>query len=179
MAILALNPRVALASRKDAFERLMTTPNRRVFLQRALAGGAVTVFGGGGLLRSSLSSAAEWPRNAFDANTVEQVLQALYGTNAATESNAIRLKAPWQAENGALVPLEVSTTLPGVASIAVVVDKNPRPLVGIMSFNGAEPFFGLHIRMGETSSIRALVHSEGRLYVRQQLIRVTVSGYGG
>lgn len=157
----------------------MTTPNRRVFLQRAIASGALAVFGGGGLLRPGLSSAAEWPRRAFDATTVEQVLQALYGTNVATDSTAIRLKAPRQAENGALVPLEVSTTLPGVASIAIVVDRNPRPLVGVMSFNGAEPFLSLNIRMDETSNVRALVHSEDRLYAQQQLIRVTVSGYGG
>jgi sulfur-oxidizing protein SoxY len=157
----------------------MTTPTRRVFLQRALAGGALAVLGGGGVLRPGLSRAAEWPRSAFDANTVEQVLQALYGTTTASESNLVRLKAPWQAENGALVPLEVSTTLPGVSSTAIVVDKNPRPLVAMMSFNGAEPFLGLHIRMEETSSVRAFVYSEGRLYVKQQLIRVTVSGYGG
>jgi sulfur-oxidizing protein SoxY len=157
----------------------MTTVDRRVFLQRAIASGAVAVFSGGALLRPGLSSAAEWPRRAFDANTLDQALQALYGTNVATDSTAIRLRAPRQAENGALVPLEVSTTLPGVASIAIVVDKNPRPLVGVMSFNGAEPFLSLNIRMDETSNVRALVYSEDRLYARQQLIRVTVSGYGG
>ncbi len=157
----------------------MTTPNRRVFLQRALAGGTLAVFSSGALLRPGLSVAAEWPRRAFDASTVEQALRALYGTNVATDSTAVRLKAPWQAENGALVPLEVSTTLTSVASIAIVVDKNPRPLVGIMSVSGAEPFLSLNIRMDETSNVRALVYSEGRLYARQQLIRVTVSGYGG
>ena len=157
----------------------MTTSNRRVFLQRALAGGALAAFGGSGLLQPHLSLAAEWPRRAFDASSVEQVLQALYGTNLAADSTAIRLKAPRQAENGALVPLEVSTTLPSVASMAIVVDKNPRPLVGVMSFDGAEPFLSLNIRMEQTSNVRALVYSENRLYVRQQLIRVTVSGYGG
>ncbi len=157
----------------------MTTSNRRVFLQRAVASGTLAILGGGGLLRPGLSSAAEWPRHAFDANTIEQVLQTLYGTNVATDSTAIRLKAPRQAENGALVPIEVSTTLPSVTSIAIVVDKNPRPLVGVMAFNGAEPFLSLNIRMGETSNVRALVYSQDRLYARQQVIRVTVSGYGG
>jgi sulfur-oxidizing protein SoxY len=158
----------------------MTTPNRRVFLQRVLAGGTLAVLAGGGLLlRPGLGTAAEWPRRAFDANSVEQALEALYGTNVAADSTAIRLKAPRQAENGALVPLEVSTTLPDVASISIIVDKNPRPLVGVMSFNGAEPFLSLNIRMEETSNVRALVYSRDRLYARQQLIRVTVSGYGG
>lgn len=157
----------------------MTTSNRRVFLQRAIASGALAILGGDGLLRPGLSAAAEWPRRAFDANTIEQVLQTLYGTNVATDSTAIRLKAPRQAENGALVPIEVSTTLPSVTSIAIVVDKNPRPLVGVMAFNGAEPFLSLNIRMGETSNVRALVYSQDRLYARQQVIRVTVSGYGG
>jgi sulfur-oxidizing protein SoxY len=157
----------------------MTTSNRRVFLQRAIASGTLAVFGGAGLLRPDLSSAAEWPRLAFNATTVEQVLKTLYGTNVTAESTAIRLKAPRQAENGALVPIEVSSTLPGVASVAIVVDRNPRPLVGVMNFNGAEPFLSLHIRMDETSNVRALVYSQDRLYTRQQLIRVTVSGYGG
>ena len=153
--------------------------HRRVFLQRALAGGTLVALSGAGLLRPDSSAAAEWPRRAFDASTVEQAIQALYGTKLATDSTAIRLKAPRQAENGALVPLEVSTTLPDVVSIAIVVDKNPRPLVGVMSFDGAEPFLSLNIRMIETSNVRALVYSAGRLYARQQLIRVTVSGYGG
>ena len=94
-------------------------------------------------------------------------------------SPAISLNTPYQAENGALVPIEVSTTLPQVQSIAIIVDKNPQPLVAITNLSGAEPFIGLHIRMDETSAVRAVVQSDGQLYTNATVVRVTVSGYGG
>jgi sulfur-oxidizing protein SoxY len=150
---------------------------RRRFLKRALA--ASTVIAGGTWFRPTHSLAAGWPQEAFSAKAVEKVLTALYGRSDAIESLAISFKTPVQAENGALVPIEVSTTLPQVESIAIIVDKNPQPLVANTNLSGAEPFIGLHIRMHETSAVRAMVRSEGQLYTNATLIKVTVSGYGG
>lgn len=155
----------------------MVNSNRRRFLTSTLAAG--TVIAGGTYLRSTPSLAAAWPQAAFAAKAVDQVLAALYGRTDAIENRAISLSAPYQAENGALVPVEVSTTLPRVQSIAIIVDKNPRPLVAVTNLSGAEPFTGLHIRMSETSAVRAVVQSDGQLYTNTKLVRVTVSGYGG
>lgn len=99
---------------------------------------------------------------------------ALYGTNSATESNAIKLKAPIRAQNGAIVDISVSTSLPNVESIAIVVDKNPEPLVGRIKFTGAEPFIRARIKMNETSDVRCLVRSEDKVYMKKQLIKVMV-----
>lgn len=155
----------------------MLNAKRRRFLKRAFA--ASTVIVGGAWFRSTHSLAAGWPQAAFSAKAVDDVLTALYGSTDAIESPAISFKAPIQAENGALVPIEVSTTLPEVESIAIIVDKNPQPLVANTNLSGAEPFIGLNIRMDETSAVRAVVRSEGKLYTNATLIRVTVSGYGG
>ena len=155
--------------------RVLNT-TRRGFLKRALAAGSVIAVGD--WLWPIQSLAAGWPQAAFSAEAVNDVLTALYGHTSTTESTAINLKTPVQAENGALVPIEVSTTLPQVDSIAIMVDKNPMPLVANTIFSGAEPFVGLHIRMGETSAVRAVIRSEGRLYTNAALVKVTVSGYG-
>ncbi|MFQ5938017.1 MAG: thiosulfate oxidation carrier protein SoxY [Acidiferrobacterales bacterium] len=159
----------------------MKTPvnvaRRRVFLKGAAAGSVAAAIAGSGWLRSPSALAADWPKTAFTAASTTDALTALYGTSDASASEAIRVKAPAQAENGALVPVEVSTTLPNVDSIAITVDRNPRPFVCRMSFSGAEPFIGVRIKMRQTSAVRCVVRSEGKLYVKTQLVKVTVGGY--
>src|SRR4051812_41389031 len=65
---------------------------------------------------------------AFDAKTVGDALKAL-GAGAPVESKDVTLTAPDIAENGAVVPMGVSTTLPNVKQLLVLVEKNPAPLV--------------------------------------------------
>ena len=44
------------------------------------------------------------------------------------------------AENGAVVPIEISSNIPGTSSIAVVIEKNPFPLAGKFDFKEATSF---------------------------------------
>jgi sulfur-oxidizing protein SoxY len=129
-------------------------------------------------LRGVSAWAADWPKNAFAATSVEDVLTQLYGTSNVTASDAVRLKTPLQVENGALVPIEVSTTLPAADSIAIIVDNNPQPFAARISLSGAEPFFAARIRINETAEVHGLVRSAGRLYMNKQRIRITVGACG-
>ena len=70
---------------------------------------------------------AAWNKQAFAAKDQQAVMGALYdGTPLASAD--IHLKAPDIAENGAVVPITVKTTLPDVRSISIIVAKNPLPL---------------------------------------------------
>ena len=65
-------------------------------------------------------------KEAFDAKESTAAMENLFGTADVTSSEKVKLKAPEIAENGAVVPLEVSTDM-DAEQIAIFIDKNPTP----------------------------------------------------
>ena len=157
----------------------MTHYPRRTFLRNTLATAVLVAVGGTGLLRPSRALAAEWPKDAFTAKKLEDAVQALFGSSATSPSASIKLKAPAQAENSAQVQIQVTAELPNVEAIAILVEKNPSPLVAHASFSGAEGYFSARMKMAQTSDVVAVVKSGGKLYTARQNIKVTVGGCGG
>lgn len=100
---------------------------RRLFLKGSLAAGTVGVAVGAGLLAPQTVLGA-WSEAAFTAKEVPAALNALLGSDTTEHSDGIEIKAPDIAENGAVVPVTVSTSMEGVESIALIADKNPVPL---------------------------------------------------
>ena len=79
-----------------------------------------------------------------------------------------------------IVPIEISSNLPGTTSIAVLIDKNPYPLAAKLDFaDGAVPFVKLNAKMGETSEVRVVASAGGRHYTASREIKVTIGGCGG
>jgi sulfur-oxidizing protein SoxY len=131
-----------------------------------------------GLLRPWAAFAA-WTTEAFGASSAADALKGI-GAAGAAPSKEIVIEAPEIAENGAVVPIEITSRLAGTSSIAVVVDKNPFPLVGKFDFlEGAVPFVKLNVKMGETSDVRVIAQAGGRSYVATKEIKVTIGGCGG
>jgi len=157
----------------------VTVMNRRTFLKGTVAGSVLAVAASAGLLTPTRVLAAAWPAAAFDAKSVDDALKSLYGTSAATDSKAISIKAPIQAENGAVVPIAVSTSLPNVEAIAIMVAGNNQPLVANVNLNGAVGYFSARMKMGKTSDVKVVVKSGGKLHMATQQIKVTVGGCGG
>ena len=157
----------------------MNSMNRRTFLKGTVAGSVLAVAASAGLLTPTRVLAAAWPAAAFDAKTIDDALKGLYGTSTAADSKAITIKAPIQAENGAVVPIAVSTSLPGVESIAIFVQANERPLIASVALTGAEGYFSARMKMGKTSDVKVVVKSGGKLHTASQQIKVTVGGCGG
>ena len=157
----------------------MNYMHRRTFLKGTVAGSVLAVAASAGLLTPTRVLAAAWPAAAFDAKSIDDALKGLYGTSAAADSKAITIKAPIQAENGAVVPIAVSTTLPGVESIAIFVQANAAPLIASVALSGAEGYFSARMKMGKTSDVKIVVKSGGKLYTASQQIKVTVGGCGG
>ena len=157
----------------------VTHTPRRTFLKGTLAGGALVLAASSGLLVPRRVEAAEWPKEAFSAKKIEDAIQALYGTSAHTPSGSIKLKAPAQAENSAQVQIQATADLPNVESMAILVEKNPSPLLAQASFSGAEPYLSARMKMAQTSDVYVIVKSGGKLYSAKQNIKVTVGGCGG
>lgn len=156
-------------------------PTRRLILKGAAAGGLVGLGVGGDVFSpAQAADAAAWPTDAFKQKTEGDVLKALYGGKSAEASDKVKLDAPEIAENGAVVPITVSSTLPDVTSISILVMENPSVLAASYKMGaGAAASVGNRLKMAKTSDVVALVESGGKLYRAKKEVKVTVGGCGG
>ncbi len=151
---------------------------RRNVLKGAAGASAVAVAVAAGLLKPTQALAA-WNKAAFESKSVGDALKGLGIANPA-DSKDITIKAPDIAENGAVVPVEVSTSIAGVSSIAILAEKNAQPLVGTFNLTGGtEGFVSTRIKMANTSLVRAVVSAGGKTYTSAKEVKVTIGGCGG
>jgi sulfur-oxidizing protein SoxY len=152
---------------------------RRVFLKGSLAAGTVGVAVGAGLLAPQAVVAA-WNEKAFQAKSVDDALSAAMGTASNDASDAIKIKAPDIAENGAVVPVSVAAEIDGVESIALLAEGNASPLIATFMLGaGAVPDVSTRIKMGKTSDVIAVVKAGGKLHSARKSVKVTIGGCGG
>ncbi|WP_322521748.1 thiosulfate oxidation carrier protein SoxY [Guyparkeria halophila] len=152
---------------------------RRVFLKGSLAASAAGLAVGAGLLSPRAVLAADWPSAAFDSESMDNGLNELFGSSDAAESGDVSVKAPDIAENGAVVPVTVESSIADSDKVAIFVSKNPTPLVASFDLSGANPFVSTRIRMGETDDVTGVVHAGGKLYKASKEVKVTIGGCGG
>ena len=144
-----------------------------IFRRKTLLGAAAL------LLFRPFAALAAWQREAFSAKSAPDALKSLGAVNAVASADVV-IEAPQIAENGAVVPIEITSNVKGTRSILVLIDKNPFPLVGKFDFSeGALPFLKLNVKMGETSEVRVVAEAGGRHYVATREIKVTIGGCGG
>jgi sulfur-oxidizing protein SoxY len=149
---------------------------RRAILKATGAVGALGLVGG--MLRPLIAMAADWNKNAFEAKNMANALKGAGITNA-VDSKDILIKAPDIAENGAVVPVEITSKIAGTRSIAILVEKNPQPLVANFSFaEGVEGYVSTRIKMGETANIKVFVNAGGKFYSAAKEVKVTIGGCG-
>ena len=152
---------------------------RRILLKGSLAAGALGVAVGSGLLTPRKVLAA-WPEEAFGAKTLDDAVKAITGADEMAESADVKLGVPEIAENGAVVPVKVSTSITGVESISVIAVNNPSPLVASFALGeGAEGFVSTRIKMGKSGDVVAVVKADGKVYSAKKEVKVTIGGCGG
>ena len=131
------------------------------------------------LLLKPFAALAAWNEQAFAAKSAADALKSL-GAGTPAPSKDIVIEAPQIAENGAVVPIEISSNLPGTTSLLVMVEKNPFPLAGKFDFkDGALPYVKLNVKMGETSDVRVVAVAGGKHFSATREIKVTIGGCGG
>jgi sulfur-oxidizing protein SoxY len=153
---------------------------RRLILQGA---GAVALVGLGtipfGVAAAFAAANDKYPEEAFKAKGDADAIKALYGRTA-EPSDKVKLDAPEIAENGAVVPISVSTTLADVTSISFLVSENPNALAASYKIPaGTMPSVANRLKMAKTSNVIAIVEAGGKLYSAIKEVKVTVGGCGG
>ncbi|MBG9387413.1 thiosulfate oxidation carrier protein SoxY [Caenimonas aquaedulcis] len=123
---------------------------------------------------------AAWNGHAFEAKSVADVMKA-FGAGAPAASNDVTLTAPDIAENGAVVPMGVATTLPNVKHMLILVEKNPSTLVAKFDTSDAvEPNFLTRAKMGQSSDVYAVaITNDGKAFFAKKEVKVTLGGCGG
>ena len=115
---------------------------------------------------------------AFDVKTIDEAFKALGGT--AADSKDITITSPDIAENGAVVPIAITSNLPKTQEIYIVVEKNPFPLTaGFVIPEGTDPFVSTRVKMGQSTNVYAIVRADGKLYSARKETKVTLGGCGG
>jgi sulfur-oxidizing protein SoxY len=152
---------------------------RRLILKGA---GAIALVGLGHLpfsLSPAQAANDKYPEEAFKQTSDADAIKALYGKTA-EPSDKVKLDAPEIAENGAVVPITVSSSLPDVTSISILVAENPNALAASYKIPaGTLPSVANRLKMAKTTNVIAVVEAGGKLYSTSKEVKVTVGGCGG
>ena len=114
----------------------------------------------------------------WSATKVDQAMIELFGTSSAIEGN-IKIKAPDIAENGAVIPVTVSSKL-NASKVAIFQDANPESTVAVFSVpKDGIIDYSVRIKLGQTGTVTVVALADGKLYKASKLVKVTIGGCGG
>ena len=148
------------------------TIHRRKFLHTALGVAAA-------VLVAPLKALAARPEGAFGEGSANDVMKALFDSTE-TDSSHVVIKAPDIAENGAVVPITITTDLANAESVSIIVPNNPNPLAASFSLTpNSGGLVSTRIKMAKTSDVTAVVKAGGKLYSATKEVKVTIGGCGG
>ena len=150
--------------------------NRRDLLSRAAKLAALLASGG---LLPQVAQAA-YNAAAFEVKTMAELVKLL-GAGVPTESKEVSIAGPEIAENGAVVPISVATTLPGAKQLLVLVEKNPSVLTAVFDLNEAiDASFSTRVKLSQSSNVYAVaMMADGKVLFAQREVKVTLGGCGG
>jgi len=149
--------------------------NRRNFLSLGFGVAAVATLAPSTL--SAIDFRAEKPK-AWTATKVEEGIKEIFGTTATTEAK-VKIKAPDIAENGAVIPITVSSKLAG-SKVGIFQDANPEATVAVFTVPaGGNIDYSIRIKMAKTGTVTAIVEADGKLYSASKQVKVTIGGCGG
>ncbi len=149
------------------------------------SGGGMTLLGlllAAGWLKpeEALAQAQTWNKAAFDTHSLPDTMKALGGGDPAQSKDIVFFQTPEIAENGAVVPIGVTSNIPKTESIAILIEKNPNLLAAVFDIPaGTEASISTRVKMAQSSNVYALVKADGKYYVAGKDIKVTLGGCGG
>ncbi|AEG00695.1 thiosulfate oxidation carrier protein SoxY [Methylomonas methanica] len=148
---------------------------RRRFLQlifRVTAGACATVL-------CAKKSLADWPEKHFSKGDFADSFQQLFGDRTIDYSEAIRLVLPEIAENGAVVPITISSDLADIQRLYIWVEKNPTPLAAEVTFDASlAVYLTARIKMAESCHVVVIAQQGEQLLRNQRWVKVMQGGCG-
>ena len=156
---------------------MQTSKQRRLFLKTAVASSTVGLAVAAGLITPSVVL-AQWNEKAFKAAKVDEAVKNLFDGTAA-DSDKITVKVPDVAENGAVVPVTISSTLENIENITLLVEQNASPLTASFDVQpNVEGMISIRVKVGKSSDIIGVVKADGKLFTARKAVKVTLGGCG-
>ncbi len=151
---------------------------RRNVLKTGTGAAVLGALAAAGIIKPGIAL-AEWNKSAFEAKSMADTLKAL-GAAQPIDSKDVQVTGPDIAENGAVVPVGVTSAIPGTTLMAILIEKNPNALAATFTLPaGTEANVQTRVKMGQTSNIYALVKAGDKFFVATKEIKVTLGGCGG
>jgi sulfur-oxidizing protein SoxY len=158
----------------------MIDHKRRTVLK---SGGGATLLGAlaaAGWLKPGEARAQSWNKAAFESHGLPDAMKALGGSDPAPSKDIVFFQTPEIAENGAVVPIGITSNIPKTESIAILIEKNPNLVAAVFELpGGTEATVSTRVKMAQTSNIYALVKADNKYYVATKEVKVTLGGCGG
>ena len=149
--------------------------HRRTFLLKFLP----VVIGGFVSLFHSRKSAAVWPESHFGKGEFATRFQQLFANRPIIDSDNINISLPEIAENGAVVPITISSELGKIRRIYIWVEKNPTPLAAEFELDeSVAVYITARIKMAESCPVIIIAEQDDRLLRSQQWVKVMQGGCG-
>jgi len=153
---------------------------RRKWLKQGGSITLLTLLTAAGWIKPGTATAQSWNKNAFDTHSLDDTIKALGGAMPTPSPNVVFVSTPDIAENGAVVPIGVTSNVPKTESIAILIEKNPNMLAAVFDIPpGTDSSLSTRVKMAQTSNVFALVKADGKYYVASKEIKVTLGGCGG
>lgn len=151
---------------------------RRLFLKETLNCAAVTLAVNAGILLP-VQAYASWNETAFHERNLQSAIKSALGSDLSEASNKISIKAPESAENGAIVPITVSSSLEDVSTISIFSEQNNMPLVAQFELDkDCDALISTRIKLSKTSNVIAIVSAGGKNYSARKEVKVSIGGCG-
>jgi len=145
---------------------------RRNILRGTVSSAVLSVAVAAGVLRSRQVLASGMNNNMPDTFRALQ-------TSSPAFTNAIRIKAPDIAVDGASVFIDISCALPEVDSLFVFVDRNPQPVIAAFQIAPEVlPALQMRIKVSKTAQVWVVARSAGQFYKTAKAVKVTIGGCG-
>jgi sulfur-oxidizing protein SoxY len=149
--------------------------HRRGFLYRLLQ-----------LVAAALTSAAypktllaAWPAAHFANDSFSNQFRRVFADHAMIDSNDIQLELPEIAEDGAVVPLTISSDLPDISKIYIWVENNPTPLAAELEIAPSMMLYvTARIKMAESCPVIVVAKQGNRYLRRERWVKVMQGGCG-
>lgn len=153
----------------------MRSTQRRFFLKKS-AFIVLSWLGGFFGIRCGHAARAD---NYFSTRPFSESLQTIFNGQALFDSAEITAILPQVAENGAVVPISISSELDNIRRIFILVEKNPTPLAAEIALSPNVPVhLNARIKMAESCDVWVVAEQNGQLLSCRRWVNVVQGGCG-
>jgi len=151
--------------------------SRRKLIKAGVAAGVAAGLSTPLRLSRAQSSTVPWPAQAFAEQPLAVTMEQLFADEPISPSDRISIEMVDLAEDGAIIPIRITTTLPEIRTITILAEKNPVPLVASFELNPMlEPPLAARVKMAESAHIIVVVTAAGGHYSAKRYIQVATGG---